>query len=96
MIGSNRDLHLIRSALDSEIEALSHLARHAPDLDHLSRHLSILIRERKALSAALANRHVEAANKVVDLSRWFSGDGALREVLHHIAAIPTAGHLRRV
>jgi hypothetical protein len=72
------------------------LARNTPDLDHLVRHLSILMRERKALSAALANRHIEAANKVVDLSRWFSGDGALREVLHHIAAIPAAGDSRRV
>lgn len=96
MIGSNRDLHLIRSALDSEIEKLSRFARNFPDLDHLSHHLSVLERERKALSAALANRDAEAANKVVDLSRWFSGDGALREVLHHIAAIPAPGRLRRV
>ena len=96
MLGSNRDLLSIRSSLDYEIEVLSQLARNASDLDHLSRRLSMLVRERRMLSAALANRHIEAANKVVDLSRWFSGDGALREVLHHIAAIPAAGDSRRV
>jgi hypothetical protein len=96
VLGSNRDLLSIRSSLDYEIEVLSQLARNASDLDHLSRRLSMLVRERRMLSAALANRHIEAANKVVDLWRWYSGDGALREVLHRIAAMPITGHLRRI
>jgi hypothetical protein len=96
VIGSNRDLLTIRSSLDCEIEAVSQRARNAPDLDDLSHRLSMLVRERRALSAALANRHSEATNKVVDLWRWYSGDGALREVLHRIALMPTTGRLRRV
>ena len=96
MIGSNRDLLSIRSCLDSEIAALSRLARSAPDRDRLSHRLSMLVRERKALSAVLANRHIEARNKIVDLSRWYSGDGALCEVLHRIAVMPVASRLRRL
>lgn len=96
MIGSNRDLLTIRSSLDCEIEAVSQLARNGPDLDYLSHRLSMLVRERRALSAALASRHSEATNKVVDLWRWYSGDGALREVLHRIATMPAADHLRRL
>jgi hypothetical protein len=96
VIGSNRDLLAIRSSLDCRIEALSQLARNAPDLDRLSYRLSRLVRERRALSAVLANRRSEAANQVVDLSRWYSGDGALNEVLHRISTISTESYLCRV
>jgi hypothetical protein len=96
MLGSNRDLRSIRSRLDCEIETLSRLARHSPDPDPLSRRLSLLVRERRAVSATLANRHVEAANKVVDLSRWFSGNGALHEIVHRVAPLSAAAGWRRM
>jgi hypothetical protein len=39
--------------------------------------LAALGRECIAVSATLVNRRIEAAKKVVDLSRWFNGNGAL-------------------
>lgn len=96
MLGSNRDLCSIRASLDSEIEALSRIARYAPDPSPLSRRLSLLVRERRAVSATLANRQAEAANKVVDLSRWFSGNGALYAIVRRATPLSEATRRRRM
>ncbi len=80
MIGTNSDLELIRYCLDSEIGVLLQTAGGGPDRDLVSRRLAVLGRRRSAVSATLANRRAEAAKPVVDLSRWFSGNGALDEI----------------
>jgi hypothetical protein len=43
----------------------------------ISDRLAALGREHIAVSATLVNRRIEATKKVVDLSRWFNGNGAL-------------------
>jgi hypothetical protein len=96
MLGSNRDLCSIRASLDCEIETLSRMARYSPDPDRLSRRLSLLLRERRAVSATLANRQAEAANKVVDLSRWFSGNGALYAIVYRATPLSEAARRRRL
>ncbi len=81
MIGTNSDLELIRGCLDSEIATLSRLAdNNATDQAWVTYRLVTLGRRRIAVAATLANRRAEAAKKVVDLSRWFTGDGALSEI----------------
>jgi hypothetical protein len=80
VIGTNSDLELIRGRLDSEIAALSRRTDSATDQAWVTYRLVTLGRRRIAVAATLANRRAEAAKKVVDLSRWFSGDGALGEI----------------
>jgi hypothetical protein len=77
MLGTNRDLHRIRRMLDSEIAALRLVAAIAPEDDRTSQRLDLLARQRLSISAVLANRRIEAAKKVVVLSRWLSGNGLL-------------------
>ena len=77
MIGTNRDLKSIQRILDCRIMELKQLARGASDPAWISARLTALGRERIAVSAILANRRIEAAKKIVDLSCWFSGNGAL-------------------
>jgi hypothetical protein len=92
VIGTNSDLELIRGCLDSEIAALSRLVdSQTSDQAWITYRLVTLGRRRIAVSATLANRRAEAAKKVVDLSRWFTGDGALGE----IKGLATAEHRSR-
>jgi hypothetical protein len=77
MIGTNRDLIEIRHLLDLEILRLQALAADAPGLGWVERRLAMMCRQRISVCAALVNRRIEAANKVVIFSRWISGNGAL-------------------
>ena len=80
MIGTNRDLREIRHLLDHEILRLRELAADAPGLDWVDRRLELMCRQRISVCAALVNRRIEAANRVVVFSRWVSGNGALAAV----------------
>jgi hypothetical protein len=77
MIGTNRDLKSIQHILDYRITELKQFASRGPGAAWVSLQLAALGRERIAVSAILANRRIEATKKIVDLSRWFSGNGAL-------------------
>ena len=77
VIGTNRDLKSMRRILNCRITELKQLAGAAPEQGWISDRLTTLGRERIAISATLVNRRTEAAKKVVDLSRWFNGNGAL-------------------
>lgn len=87
MIGTNRDLREVGRMLDLEINRLQRLATGASAGSRIDRRLSLMYRQRISISAALANRHIEASNKVVIFSRWFSGAGALG------ACVPDANHV---
>ena len=87
MIGTNRDLIALRDVLEHEIVRLQQLAMARPAPDWVERRLSLLARHRHSLCAVLVSRRSEAANKVVVLSRWFTGNGALRSA-------PPAGRSR--
>lgn len=89
MIGTNRDLKSIQRILGCRIIELKQLAGNAPEQGWISNRLTTLGRERIAVSATLVNRRTEAAKKVVDLSRWFNGNGALFSTGLHRA---TTGH----
>ncbi len=77
MTGTNRDLAEMCQILDQEILRLRPLADAAAGPSWIDRRLNLLCRQRIAVCAALVNRRVEASNKVVVLSRWVSGCGAL-------------------
>jgi hypothetical protein len=77
MIGTNRDLKSMQRILDCRIIALKQLAGAAPEQNWISRRLAFLSRQRIAVCATLVNRRIEAARHIVDLSRWFNGNGAL-------------------
>ena len=75
MIGTNRDLKSIQRILDCRIMELKQLARGGSDPAWISARLTALGRQRIAVSAILANRRIEAAQKVVVFSRWLTGTG---------------------
>ena len=77
MIGTNRDLKSMQRILDWRITELKQLADDAPEQNWISDRLAFLSRQRIAVCATLVNRRIEAARHVVDLSRWFNGNGAL-------------------
>ncbi len=77
MIGSNRDLAEMQRILDREILRLSGLTRGRRGTGRIENRLALMCRQRIAICAALVNRRIEAANKVVLFSRWVSGNGAL-------------------
>jgi hypothetical protein len=77
VIGTNRDLKSIQRILDCKIIELRQLSNAAPEQRWISDRLATLGRQRIAISAALVNRRIEAAKTVVELSRWFDGNGAL-------------------
>ncbi len=90
MIGTNSDLERIRSILDARISELARLAGAASRPYWVSDRLAAFGRERIMVSAALVNRRSEAGKKVVDLSRWYIGDGVLfRDALSHASATGT-------
>jgi hypothetical protein len=77
MIGTNRDLKSIQRILDSRITELSRLSAAPPEEAAVFDRLADLRRERITVAAALVNRRIESAKRVVDLSRWFTGGGVL-------------------
>lgn len=77
MIGTNRDLTAMRQLLDFEIRKFGAMAKATPGQDWIQKRLDSLCRQRLAVCAALVNRRAEAAKRVVDFSRWTSGNGAL-------------------
>jgi len=77
MIGTNRDLAAIREIVDGEIDRLRHVAAGTRDNGGIKRELNVLYRQRLAVCAALVNRRIEASNRIVNFSRWVSGNGAL-------------------
>jgi hypothetical protein len=79
VIGTNFDLKAIQHILDCRIMELKQLVGAAPDQAWISDRLAAIGRQRIAVSAILVNRRIEAAKKVVDLSRWFSGNGPLSD-----------------
>jgi hypothetical protein len=87
VIGTNRDLELLLRSLDREFATLSRLARRAPDQTWISYRLVALRRHRSAISATLANRRLEAAKPVVDLTRWFHGNGELDAIGDRVAPL---------
>ena len=90
VIGTNRDLKSMQHILNCRITELKQLASAAPEQGWISDRLTTLGRERIAVSATLVNRRTEAAKKVVDLSRWFNGNGALfSSGLHRVVAKQT-------
>lgn len=78
MIGTNGDLEQMQRVLDREIMRLQELSVNARGRRWVSRQLQAVCCQRVAVSTALTNRRVEAANKVVDFRRWFNGNGALQ------------------
>lgn len=81
MIGTNHDLAAIKQIANREIDRLLYLAGGTRDTACIERELSLRYRQRLAICAVLVNRRIEASNKIVDFSRWFSGNGALDRVL---------------
>jgi hypothetical protein len=77
MIGTNRDLVEMQQILDREIFRLNHLAGGPRGPGGIEIRLAMMCRQRISVCAALVNRRIEAANKVVEFSRWVSGNGAL-------------------
>ncbi len=77
MIGTNRDLAAMRQILDCEIARCWTLAKRASGAICVGHRLASLYRQRGAVCATLLNRQAEAENKIVDFSRWVSGNGAL-------------------
>jgi hypothetical protein len=77
MIGTNRDLVQMQQILDHEIFRLNRLAGGPRGRGGIETRLAMMCRQRISVCAALVNRRVEAANKVVEFSRWVSGNGAL-------------------
>ncbi len=77
MIGTNRDLVEMQQTLDREILRLNHLAGGTSGPRWIETRLALMCRQRISVCAALVNRRIEAANKVVLFSRWVSGNGAL-------------------
>lgn len=76
-IGPNRDLKSIRQSLDCHIRELKQLAGGTSDRVWISARLTALGRERIAVSAILADRRIEAGQKVVVFSRWLTGNGVI-------------------
>jgi hypothetical protein len=77
MIGTNWDLVQMQQILDREIFRLNRLAGGARGPGGIETRLAMMCRQRISVCAALVNRRIEAANKVVEFSRWVSGNGAL-------------------
>lgn len=77
MLGTNRDLTTMQELLDFEILRFDAMAKGAPEQAWIRHRFVCLTRQRIAVCAALVNRRAEAAKKVVDFSRWVSGNGAL-------------------
>jgi low affinity Fe/Cu permease len=77
MIGTNRDLVQMQQILDREIFRLNRLAGGPRGPGGIETRLARMCRQRISICAALVNRRIEAANKVVEFSRWVSGNGAL-------------------
>jgi hypothetical protein len=77
VIGANRDLKSMQRILECRIIELKQLAGDAPARDWITDRLAVLSRQRIAVCATLVNRRIEAARPIVDLSRWFNGNGAL-------------------
>jgi hypothetical protein len=76
MIGTNRDLVEMQQILDREIFRLNRLAGGAGGRGGIETRLAMMCRQRISVCAALVNRRIEAAHKVVEFS-WVSGNGAL-------------------
>jgi hypothetical protein len=81
VIGTNRDLKSLQHSLDTEFAALNRLADHADDQSWIPVRLAAVTRWRIAISTTLANRRIEATKQIVDLSRWYDGNGALGAVI---------------
>ena len=77
MIGTNQDLVEMQQILDREITRLNRLTAGTRGPGWFENRLGLLCRQRISVCAALVNRRIEAANKVVEFSRWVSGNGAL-------------------
>jgi hypothetical protein len=77
MIGTNRDLVEMQQILDREILRLNDLSGGTSGPGGIEQRLALMCRQRISVCAALVNRRIEAANKVVEFSRWVSGNGAL-------------------
>jgi hypothetical protein len=77
MIGTNQDLVEMQQILDREILRLNRLTSGTRGPGWIENRLELLCRQRISVCAALVNRRVEAANPVVEFSRWVSGNGAL-------------------
>ena len=77
MIGTNQDLVEMQQILDREILRLNRLTAGTRGPGWIENRLALLCRQRIAVCAALINRRLEAANPVVEFSRWVSGNGAL-------------------
>lgn len=93
--GGGRDRYEQRSRTDPEHPGCPDQRTH-PTAGAASRpywvsdRLAAFGRERIMVSAALVNRRSEAGKKVVDLSRWYTGDGVLfRDALSHASATGT-------
>ena len=80
MIGTNRDLAVIKQIVDGEINRLRQLKLGTRDTAPIEHKLYILYRQRLAVCAALVNRRIEASNKIVMFSRWVSGNGVLDRI----------------
>jgi len=77
MIGTNQDLVEMQQILDREIARLNRLTAGTRGPGWIENRLELLYRQRISVCAALVNRRIEAANQVVEFSRWVSGNGAL-------------------
>src|SRR4249920_1621766 len=77
MIGTNQDLVEMQQILDLEILRLSRLTVGTRGPGWIENRLELLCRQRISVCAALVNRRIEAANQVVEFSRWVSGNGVL-------------------
>jgi hypothetical protein len=77
MIGTNQDLVEMQRILDREILRLHRLTSGTRGPAWIENRLELLCRQRISVCAALVNRRIEAANQVVEFSRWVSGNGAL-------------------
>ena len=77
MIGTNQDLVEMQQILDREILRFNRLTAGTRGPGWIENRLDLLCRQRISVCAALVNRRIEAANQVVEFSRWVSGNGAL-------------------
>ena len=77
MIGTNRDLAAMREIIEIEIRRFKAIAAERPGQSWMEHQFVSLSRQRIALCAALVNRRIEAAKKVVDFTLWVTANGAL-------------------
>ena len=83
MIGKNSDLKAVCESIDREIfrlRALKSAQGLCVEFGPIDLQLTALARQRRALCLAVVNREIEASRRVVSLSQWLSGNGALDEL----------------